>query len=159
MKKIILIGICVLFCASLLSACSSDKGYTNDIMLKPTEAVDASALLPEESFLGTYKNEDYTAEVTKADDGQLSIIIKSAVVKASGSEWHIEGFFSETTYRVNYTDAVKENLSFDKTGKETSRETEYDYGSGRIQFDENGKLVWLNGTEKLSGSNELTKEK
>ena len=32
-------------------------------------------------------------------------------------------------------------------------------GAAFSQFDENGKLVWINGTEKLSGSNELTKEK
>lgn len=157
MKKIIFSIICCVLCVLTFASCSAQKANDN-MILKPTEKVDAAKLIPEDKFLGTYSNDDYTAVITKAEDGKFNIVIKSKIVKAKGAEWKITGWFSETNYRVNYTDAVKENISFDSTGKETGRETEYNNGPGRIQFDEKGSLTWTNEMEQLSGSNVLSKK-
>ena len=157
MKKIISIILCCVLCTCVFAACSAQKA-NNDIVLKPTEKIDTSNLLPEDNFLGTYKNDDYTAVITKDEDGKFNIVITSKIEKAKGDEWQIKGWFSETTYRVNYKNAVKYNVSYDNTGKETKRAAEYENGLGRIQFDEKGSLKWTNEMEPLSGSDTLSKQ-
>ena len=149
MKKIIAVLLCAALFASFFAACKKENNtQTSDIILKPTQKVNTASLKPEADFLGTYANEAYTVEVTKAEDGQLHISIRENA-KTADISWEMDGWFSKETCRVNYTDAVKVE----------NGETKYDYGTGRLQFSENGTLIWDNYTEQLSGSTEMQKQK
>lgn len=114
-------------------------------------------LVPDEDFVGDYKNDGYTAHVEKDENGEMVITVKSVVKEGVGYEWILKGYFSDETYRVNYTDAVKYVISYKSDGSEKSRETEYSNGAGRITFADTGHFTWTNSIEKLEGSNEFAK--
>lgn len=69
----------------------------------------------------------------------------------------MSGYFSGGTYRVSYTDAVRVDIRYYKSGDEKSRETVYSGGAGRMQFGDDGSLVWYNPMESLAGSDTFRK--
>ena len=161
MKKILAIIFAAALCFTVLCSCSKKDNANNSAdrsdRLKPTENINIEELVPDEDFVGDYKNDDYTAHVEKNDGGEMVITIKSAPKDGTGYEWVIQGFFSDETYRVNYTDAVKYMVAYSSSGNERSRETVYDNGAGRITFTDTEHFIWNNSMEILEGSNEFTK--
>ncbi len=149
MKKAISLLICAALCVCIFSGCSKIGDASKDVKLKPTEPVNAEDLIPENEFIGTYKNKDYTATVEKNEDGVFTVSIKSAVKDNKNAEWTLSGYFSSETYRINYTDAVKTVITYDRNGKETERKNEYENGMGRIQFTSDGDLIWNNSLDSF----------
>lgn len=157
MKRAIVIILAVALCVCVLCSCNKKNPDGSD-NLKPTEPINIEELVPDEDFVGDYKNDDYTAHVEKSDGGEMVVTIKSAPKDGVGYEWVIQGFFSDETYRVNYTDAVKYTVSYNSNGKEKSRETEYENGAGRITFADTEHFTWNNSMENIEGSNEFIKQ-
>jgi predicted small secreted protein len=163
MKRII-IALLVLCC--LLCACKKTGGadVTNggDVIGEIEKLVpktdESKEALTESELTGVFTNETYTVNVD-SDNGEMVFTVSAkGKEENTGYEWVIKGFFSSDNNRVNYTDAVKYVISYDKNGNERSREKEYDYGSGRMQFTDKDHLTWNNITE-LSGGSDLVRQK
>ena len=162
MKKALCVLLCVALTVCIFAGCSKGDGksaeqekYDN---LTPNESANYDDLIPIYEFVGTYKNDDYTVAVEQESDQILKFTVTTNKnEKGSGYEWQITGYFSDQTYRVNYSEGVKYTVTFDKNGKETGRAAEYENGSGRMQFTDSNKLFWENDTERLDGNTELKK--
>lgn len=154
-KGIILLLILVLITAFF--GCSKGSNIIGERALKPTEAVDEKDLIPTDEFYGTFKNSDYTMVIEKTDNEEMHVSVKSAPKNNVGYEWDFSAAFSISTYRINYTDAVKTKVTYDKNGKETSRSTEYNNGVGRIQFSDKDNLKWENSMDSLN-NNKFTRQ-
>ena len=152
MKRITALLLTAVICAAVFGGCSKKAVIVEDRKLKPTEPIKAEDLLPEEEFLGTFVNDDYIMVIEQTDNDRIHITVKSAVKDKIGYEWDIYSIFSNSTYRINYTDAVKTVVNYDKNGKETSRENEYENGVGRIQFSDSNTLKWENSMDSLSNT-------
>ena len=157
MKKAIVVFLSVIISLSFFSACSKKGEFVKTKELKPTETIKAEDVIPKEKFIGIFKNDEYTMTVEETDDDQMHVTIKSTVKNKVGYEWEIYALFSENTYRINYTDAVKTIVNFDKNGKETERKTEYENGVGRIQFEDVNILIWENSLDNIE-NNKLTRK-
>jgi cytoskeletal protein RodZ len=127
------------------STAASDEEDTNGAEDTTGETVSAKA------FLGAYRNSDYTVNVEQAPDGELTFTVTGKPDGNVGYEWTITGYYSGDTYRVNYKDAVKEEITYGEDGAETSRKTVYGNGIGRMQFTEDGALLWEDETEAAGG--------
>ncbi len=156
MKKVLILSFISVLIICVISGCSKNKDIVGDPELKPTEPIKAEDLIPADNFLGTYKNDTYTMEVKKGEDGQFNVFINSAIENRTSYEWEINAFFSNDTYRLNYTDAVKTVVTYDKNNKELKRTTEYDNGVGRLQFFDDTSLRWENEIDNIS-NNEFKK--
>ena len=55
-------------------------------------------------------------------------------------------------------DYEKQIITCDKNGKEKSRENEYSMGGGRMEFEDDGTIVWKDSMESTPGSNRFTKQ-
>ena len=102
-------------------------------------------------FLGTYINNAYTVNVEQAPDGELTFTVTDKPDDSVGYEWTITGFYNGDTYRVNYSDAVKTKITYNENGTEAGRETVYGNGIGRMQFTDDGALLWENENEAEEG--------
>lgn len=158
MKKAICILLCVILSGCAFSACSKNNKAQENDSLMPSDSVNYDELTPSYEFVGTYENENYTAEVTQKSDEIMFVTVKTKTKSGKGSEWQLEGYFSEQTYRVNYTKAREFEIAFDKNGKETERKETSNVESGRIQFSDSGKLLWDDYTNSSTDSVELTKQ-
>ena len=123
----------------------------------PSEKVEYDELTPSYEFVGIYENENYTAEVAQKSDEIMFVTVKTKAQRGKGSEWQIEGYFSEQTYRVNYTKAKEFEIIFDKNGKESDRREVSAVESGKLQFTDGGKLLWEDYTNS-GNAVELTKQ-
>lgn len=159
MRKIIISAVIVILIAIILAGCSEKVGRVDpkEEKLHASQPVAPEDLLSENDFVGIYKNGDYTIEVKQGGDELFYFTVTSAAKDGQSSEWKMNGYFSSETYRVNYTGAVKTVIYYNKSGTEKSRETAYTDGAGRMQFGDDGSLVWNNSMETLEGSNTLKK--
>ena len=101
MKRIIAITLSLLLCACVFGACAknpSDKNAVNE-KLQPTEKVNAESLLPDETFIGDFKNEKYSALIEKNENDEMVITIIS---EENNTQWTMSGYFGYETYRINY---------------------------------------------------------
>ena len=110
----------------------------------------------EKSIAGTYKNEDYTMTAQRADDGLFSFTIKSEIADGKSYEWKMTGFPGKGHF--SYSDAEKSVITYDRNGTEKSRETEYTAGSGRIEFADDGSMIWEDFMETTKGSRSFSKQ-
>lgn len=162
MKRAISVILCLTLVGCIFAGCKANTEYKGKEKLDkdmPSESVNYDELTPIYDFEGTYKNDDYTAEVETVSDQILKVIITSNVENSKGYVWEITDYFSDQTYRINYTDSIKYAVTYDKNGGEAARETEYENGSGRIQFTEKGKLLWDDSLEKHDEAIEMKKAK
>ena len=149
MKKVLVILLSAALIMCMFSACVEEDGIVGDRRLKPTESVNEEDLIPENDFVGVYVSDGYTMTVEKRNGEEMLVTVTSPVKNNVSYEWKISGFFSEQTARINYTDAVKTAINYDKNGKETSRSDEYTYGTGRIQFSDTKNLTWNNTLDRI----------
>ncbi len=164
MKKALCVLLCVALTVCIFAGCSKGDGKSAEQekfdSLKPSESVNYDDLIPIYEFVGTYTNDDYSVVVEQESDQILTFIVTTNTNDdGTGYEWQMTGYFSDQTYRVNYTEAVKYAVTFDKNGDETDRTAEYEIGSGTMQFTDSDKLFWENDTERLDGSIELARVK
>ena len=120
---------------------------------------ESEATVSAKAFLGVYRNSGYTVNVEQAPDGELTFTVTAEPDGNVGYEWTITGYYSGDTYRVNYKDAVKEEITYSEDGAETGRKTVYENGIGRMQFSDDGALLWQNETEASGGQIVLTRVK
>ena len=133
------------------STAAPDEEGTNSTEDETGETVSAK------TFLGTYRNSDYTVNVEQAPDGELTFTVTGKPDGNVGYAWTITGYYSGDTYRVNYRDAVKEEITYSEDGAETGRKTVYENGIGRMQFTDDGALLWQDETEAAGGRVVLTR--
>ena len=157
MKRALILLLSVMLCACFLASCSKGDVGIGDIELKPTKAVNAEDLISAEKFIGSFSNKEYKMTVQNAEKGLVHVTIKSKIKKNVSYEWEIEAFFSEQTYRINYTDAIKTVVKYDKNGNETNREEMYNNGVGRIQFSDSDNLTWQNSVDNIK-TNQFTRQ-
>lgn len=166
MKRITLALALILFC--FFCACSNnseeakivngDKAMGSINRLVPSEGGTSKETLPSSAFTGTFANDYCTATVEIDGDEMVFRIATNEKTDNTYREWLMKGYFSEETGRVNYSNAVKYLITCNKRGDEIQRQVEYDYGSGRMQFDGPDRLVWTNNTELPEGGSELTRK-
>ncbi len=163
MKKVLCVILCAMLTACVFAGCSKEGKSAEQKKfdsLTPSQSVNYDELIPIYEFVGTYTNDDYTVVVEQESDQILSFTVTTNKKDGNtGCEWQMMGYFSDQTYRVHYTEAVKYTVSFDKNGEETDRTAENKNGIGKMQFTDSDKLFWENDTERLDGSNEFVKAK
>lgn len=162
MKKILSLLLCMALTACFFAGCSKGDGKSAEQekfdSLMPSESTNYDELIPIYEFAGTYANDDYTVLAEQESDQILKFTVTTNTNEnGKGYEWQMAGYFSDQTYRVHYTEAVKYAVTFDKNGAETDRTAEYENGSGTMQFTDNNKLFWENNSERLDGSLELAR--
>ncbi len=159
MRKLLSVILCAVLTACVFAGCSKNgKSVEQEKFdsLMPSESVNYDELIPIYEFVGTYTNDDYTVLVEQESDQILKFTVTASAEDGTGYEWQAQGYFSDQTYRVNYTECVKYTVTFDNNGAETERTAEYENGTGTMQFTDRGKLFWENDSERLDGSNELS---
>ena len=156
-KKLLCVLLCVVISACVFTSCttSGSKAQKKYDSLVPSESVNYDELIPIYEFAGIYANDAYTIVAEQESDQIMTFTVTTNDNDGKGYEWQMMGYFSDQTYRVNYTESVKYSVTFDKNGKEIGREKEYENGSGRMQFTEKNELFWEDNNEVLDGNNEL----
>ena len=113
----------------------------------------------ENDFFGEFGNEDYTASAQAGEGNIMIFTVKSKISENKSDEWGIKGYYSEESSLVNYTGAVRYEITHNRTGAKKSRETVYDNGAGRIIFDGPDKFTRRNSTDFIEGNTEFTRTK
>ena len=157
MKKLLSLLICATLIVCVLAGCAKSNERTQDELdaLRPSESVNYEELMPIDEFPGTFQNDEYTVVAEQVSDQIMKFTVTSAITDDKGYEWQMSGYFSEQTYRINYTDSAKYAVTYDENGQEISRTAEYENGSGRMQFDGKDKLLWNENYENRDGKIEL----
>ena len=160
MKRIIALMLGAVILLGVFAGCGKKKDKDGSVIddedrIVPTETIPPEKMNTDDDFFGTYKNDDYTVSVESGEGGMMVFRITSKTAERTRTEWTFKGYYSEQSSIVNYTDAVRDLITFDKTGKEKTRETEYDNGAGRIIFKDTDHLTWKSSSDDLSGSNEF----
>ena len=122
----------------------------------PDLTIPPESLRPDDDFTGLFSNGEYNALITKNDGDEMAVAIVSAKPDKTGCEWTMSGYFSDENYRIRYSNAVKTVITYGKDGSEASRVTEYENGSGVIQFSDTGAFTWINNMEPIE-KNEFIK--
>ena len=159
MKKIVITALMMALSLALFSACAeSDKAKStpDEVYTRPATGdeptIPSEEFRPLNDFVGTYRNDDYTAQITKDKNEELSVKITSAVRDGESFEWTMSGFLSNINYKVHFDNAVKTVITYNSEGKETNRETAYENGSGRLVFNDNKAFSWYNGMESIENT-------
>ena len=169
MKRAIAMLAVLLIVTGAFAACGKDnkedKDSSHETMISPedkispTEAVDLETAKTEDSLYGTYKNDFYTMDVQAGEDGMTVFTVKSEKDGGVSYEWVLKGAYSVESNLVNYFSGVKTEITYDKNGAEKQRSTVYDNGSGRMLFENGGKIIWKNSFEDVEGSDTFTRVK
>ena len=155
MKKTISAAFCAGLCLLVFAGCS--QAGEKKIVEKETAGHVSSAFQTDEnSIAGTYGNEDYSMIVTQDDEALFTFEISSVPKDNTFNEWKMTCFMGNG--HINYSDAEKQIITCDKNGKEKSRENEYSMGGGRMEFEDDGTIVWKDSMESTPGSNRFTKQ-
>ena len=157
MKKLTTIILILIMCLFLFTACSESSDDESTPDESEIATVDEATVSPENfrsdnEFTGYYGNDEYSAHIVKNANDELSVTITSAVQDGQSYEWTMSGYLSDINYKIVYDNAVKASVSYDSEGKEKSRETEYENGSGKIVFDDNNGFTWENGMENIENN-------
>lgn len=155
MKKTISAAFCAGLCLLAFAGCS---GTVEEKIVERETAVQVSSTVQtdEKSIAGAYGNEYYSMTVTQDDDGLFTFEISSVLKDNTFYEWKMTGFVGDG--HINYSDAEKQIITCDKNGKEKSREIEYSMGGGRMEFEDDGIIVWKDSMESIPGSNRFAKQ-
>lgn len=143
MERIIAAALCASFC---LFACAGCSKAEEKPVNKESEAIalvnedDPAAQVDEKNIAGAYGNQNYTMTVEKSDDGLFSFTVKSEAADGKSFEWKMTGFLGKG--HISYSDAEKAVITYDKSGAEKTRETEYTSGGGRMEFADDGSIIW-----------------
>lgn len=156
MKKIMAALVCLALCPFIFGACGETKDEEKETEPATETVISPADFQSEEDFVGTFKNEEYTAHLKKNADDEMEISIKSAVKDGKSCEWTMSGYFSTINYKVICDNTVKTIVTYNSTGKEKSRETEYKNGSCKIVFSDSDHFIWENGMEEI-GNNAFTR--
>ena len=163
MKKIFLTILSLAICLLIFGACgenTDDKATADEAAAATADeaTVAAEDFRADNEFAGDYGNDEYSAHIVKKPNDELSITIKSAMQDGKSFEWTMSGYLSDVNYKVIYDNGVKTVISYKSQGKEKSRETEYENGSGKIVFNDNSGFTWINGMENIE-NNEFARTK
>ena len=164
MKRIIALLLGVLILLGAFAGCGKKKDKEESVIdqedrIAPSETIPPEKMKTDDDFFGTYENDDYTLTIEAGEGGLMVFRIRSKTLERTCTEWTFSGYYSEESSLVNYTGAVKDLITFDKTGKEKTRETEYDNGAGRIIFKDTKHLTWKSSSDDLAGSGEFERIK
>ena len=164
MKRILAVLSALLICLCIFTACGKNKKTVEDEtviapedIIKPTEAPELGTVRTEDDLFGSFDSGDYTATLEAGENGTVVFTIKDKAVDNKSHEWVIKGYFGNENNVVNYINAVKYEITYDRTGAEKNREALYENGTGRMVFDGRDSFVWKNSFETLDGKNEFTR--
>lgn len=157
MKKNFAAILILTLCLLLFTACGESNEDTSTKDEASPATVDEATVAPEDfradnEFAGDYSNDEYTAQIVKNANEELSVTITSTVQDGKSCEWTMSGYLSDVSYKMIYDNAVKTVITYNSEGKEKSRETEYESGSGKLVFDDNNGFTWYNGMENIENN-------
>lgn len=81
-----------------------------------TEEVNIETAKTENDFFGEFGNEDYTASAQAGESNIMIFTVKSKISENKSDEWGIKGYYSEESSLVNYTGAVRYEITHNRTG-------------------------------------------
>ncbi|MBR4450357.1 MAG: hypothetical protein IKS39_00800 [Clostridia bacterium] len=159
MKRILALLLGVIIILGAFAGCGKKKDKEGSVLdpedrVVPTETIPSERMKTGDDFLC-----DYTVSIEAGENGTMAFRIRSRTLERTCTEWTFKGYYSEASNLVNYTGAVRDLITFDKTGKEKTRETEYDNGAGRIIFKDTNRLVWKSSSDDIAGSGEFERIK
>ncbi len=160
MRRVIATTLCTALCLLACAGCSQAEDEKlvdkeSEKLVAVTES-DFAVQVDEKSITGTYGNEDYTMTVQRSDDGLFSFTVKSEITDGQSFEWKMTGYLGKG--HINYSDAEKSAVTYDKNGTEKSRDTKYTSGGGRIEFTDDGSIIWEDFMETTKGSRSFSKQ-
>ena len=161
MKRALALLFVFVFCLGLFASCGKKNPTEIDPedRIVPTEAPDLATVKTEDDLFGAFSSGDYSASLEAGENGTVVLTIKDKKAENKSHEWVITGYYGKENNIINYRNAVKYEITYDRTGAEKSRETLWGNGTGRIVFDGRDGFVWKNSYETLDGSNEFKRVK
>ena len=100
---------------------------------------------PVMNYIGVYECDrcSITIEADGKTDAKITVHWGSSATEAT--VWTMSGYFDPDTMRINYSNSVKTEMTFE--GEEETDNVVYENGVGRIQFLGDGKLEWQDEQE------------
>ncbi len=161
MKKLSAILLAAAVCLCIFTACGKKEEPLIDSgdKIVPTQAPEMETAKTEDDIFGAFESDGYSATIEAGESGLVLVTIKGKTEENKSSEWVINGYFSEGNNLINYINAVKYEITYDRTGAEKKRETVYDNGAGRILFASPDDFIWKNSSEFIEDGSEFTRTK
>ncbi len=169
MKKTIIVSAVIIILACVFTGCESNTANKEDestvTVIDAADIIAADTTIKpedvgtEDNYFGTFANEDYTLSIEADESGMMNFTIKSAIKDNKADQWSFKGYYSTESNIVNYSNAVRSEISYDKNGSEKSNTTVYEDGAGRIIFTDTDHIVWKSSSDRLDGNNEFVREK
>lgn len=103
---------------------------------------------PVMNFIGTYSADRATALVEAKGAENARITIEWGDSAWSLTRWVMSGPFDADRLTVEYTDCVRTTVTYSEDGTQESETTEYENGTGRIVFGEDGSFTWASDQDE-----------
>lgn len=153
MKKMLslLLALTMLFALAACAAKTEPAG-SEPAGSEPAGSADAAepdGQNPIMNFVGDYASGRAAihVEADGADGAKFFVTWGSSA--SEHSEWTMSGKFDPDTLTVEYTDCVREDVTFAEDGSVASEVVVYENGFGTIHF-ENGDLYWKDDEEHMA---------
>jgi len=100
---------------------------------------------PVMNYVGDYECDRCSIKVEADGDTDAKITVHWGSSATEATVWTMSGYFDPDTMRINYSNSVKTEMTFE--GEEETYTVIYKDGVGRIQFLGDGKLEWQDEQE------------
>ena len=131
--------------AAIASDATPTEDAANTSDATPVDTAEEAGQNPVMNYVGVYECDrcSITIEADGETDAKISVHWGSSATESSN--WTMSGYFDPDTMRINYSDSVKTEMTFE--GEEETDKVIYENGYGRIQFFEDGTLEWQDEQE------------
>ena len=100
---------------------------------------------PVMNYIGVYECDRCSITIEADGDTDAKVTVHWGSSATEATVWTMSGYFDPDTMRINYSDSVKTEMTFE--GEEETDTVVYENGVGRIQFHEDGTLEWQDEQE------------
>lgn len=108
---------------------------------------------PVMNVIGVYTADRCTITVSAKGDSDAAVKVTWGASADTAAEYTMSGTFDVDTMRINYSDCEKKFVKYNADGSVAEETVEFTGGVGRLQFLEDGSLLWQdeNEAESLAG--------
>ena len=103
---------------------------------------------PVMNFIGEYVCDRARARVECSGKEDAKVTIEWGGSAWTLARWVMTGKLDTDTLKVEYSDCVKTEITYNDKGEETKTVTEYENGKGYFVFSMNSTFTWHDGTEE-----------
>lgn len=142
-------------------AAETDAPETNAAETNAAETEEPAAQEPDEgdgqnpvmNVIGVYTADRCTITISAKGKSDAAVKVTWGASADTSAEYTMSGTFDVDTMRINYSDCEKKFVRYNADGSVAEETVEFTGGVGRLQFLEDGSLLWQdeNEAESLAG--------